>query len=323
MRIGDVYSQPTLSLPYTSAMSYPWFVNTSDTSALQALWLFEPFPSITGALSCWSMAKRVLARQGTLLLTDNMMVEIDRLRSPGTDPASLAAIDMMSFYKAIYRFLRTKPHMEYHTGSIVRPPKIGLTNATESFRLSAAHLPQLAAAMELSPSLNYSETMEINWEEFHPLNAYLGRTETYGTIWLPTAPEDPLIQSWLPHGMYRHHDGASLALLISNPWGVQHRNTAGEAIAPMNPFGFDFSSPAESAATAYSFKFVFDPADYTGFPHCFTVKRASYHQRLLSQHEDSSASTANDTSSEKSCGPTELQETVAAFQLISFIFDAD
>ena len=110
MRIGDVYSQPTLSLPYTSAMSYPWFVNTSDTSALQALWLFEPFPSITGALSCWSMAKRVLARQGTLLLTDNMMVEIDRLRSPGTDPASLAAIDMMSFYKDIPVPTHETPH---------------------------------------------------------------------------------------------------------------------------------------------------------------------------------------------------------------------
>ena len=315
MRIGDVYSQPTLSLPYTSAMSHPWFVNTSDASALQALWLFEPFPAVTGALSCWSMAKRVLARQGTLLLSDNMMVEIDRLQSPGTNPANLAAIDMISFYKAIYRFLRTKPHMEYHTGSIVRPPKIILTNATESFRLSAVNLPQLAAAMDF---LNYSETMEVNWEEFHPLNAYLGRTETYGTIWLPAAPEDPLIQSWLPHGMYMHHDGSSLALFISNPWGVQHRNTAGEAVSPMNPFDFDFSSPHEAAKTTYSFKFTFDPADYTGFPHCFSIKRASYHQLL--SHGDSSATTANETSSEESCGPTELHDTAAAFEFRTYVF---
>eukprot|EP01043_Picozoa_sp_COSAG02_P015972 COSAG02_NODE_693_length_18428_cov_268.516722_9_plen_1031_part_00 len=317
MRIGDMYSQPTLSLPYTSAMSHPWFVNISDTSALQALWLFEPFPAITGALSCWSMAKRVLARQGTLLLSDNMMVEIDRLQSPGTDPASLAAIDMTNFYKAIYRFLRTKPHMEYHTGSIVRPPRVDLTNATESFRLSAAHLPQLAAAMKL---VNYSETMEINWEEFHPLNDYVGRTETYGTIWLPTAPEDPLIQSWLPHGMYRHHDGISLALFISNPWGVRHRNTAGKVVASMNPFGFNFSSPHESVATTYSFKFTFDPADYTGFPRCFIVKSASYRQQLLSQREDSSALTASGTEYKEKCGPTELQGTVAAFQFWTYVF---
>ena len=318
MRIGDVYFQPTLSLPYTSAMSYPWFAYVSDADEMQALWLFEPFPAITGALSCWGMAKRVLSRQGTLLLSDNLMVEANRLQSPGTDPANLAAVDMLTYYKSIFRFLSTKPHMDYHTGSIVRPPKIELTNATESFRLSAAHLPRLAAAMRFSPSLNYSETMELNWEEFRPLNSYLGRTNTYGNIWLPTAPDDSLLQSWLPHGMYRHHDGTSLAFFVSNPWGVQHRNAAGEAVSPMNPFDFDFSSPNKAVATTYSFKFTFDPADYTGFTHCFTVNRSRYRQ--LTERAGGPPYAANEMSSQESCGVTELEDTAHAFDFWTYLF---
>lgn len=117
------------------------------------------------------------------------------------DPLSLFKLTWLD---GLCRFLTAKPHMDYHTGSIVRAPKIQLTNATESFRLSAVdtplnqhlhfssycplynethwvpqgQLPRLATAMKFGGMLNYSETMELNWEEFRPLNDYLGRTET-------------------------------------------------------------------------------------------------------------------------------------------------
>ena len=317
MRIGDVYSTPTLSLPYTSAMSYPWFVNASDVDALQRLWVFEPFPAITASLSCWSMAKRVLGRQGAILLSDNMMVEMERLRSPGNDPANLAAVDMLGYYKALLSFLITEPHMAYHTGSIERPPTVELTNATESFTISAsdieANLPALFAAMQLAPGINYSATMDLDWNVFRPLNGILGATETYGSIWLPTAPEDPMIQSWLPHGMYRHHDGQSLALFLSNPWGVAHRGPTGETLAPMNPFAFDYGSPRSTPAPTYGFKVSFDPADYTGFPRCFTVKHSVYPQA----HEGSPPDHAE---RQEHCGPTELSGTASPFDFHTFVF---
>lgn len=318
MRIGDVYSEATLSLPYTSAMSHPWFVNTSDTAELQRLWLFEPFPSITASLSCWSMAKRVLARQGSILLSDNMMVDINRLQQPGSNPANLAAVDMLEYYKALLRFLTTEPHMAYHAGSIERPPTVELTNATQSFTISAQnieeYLPQLHAAMQLAPSINYSTSMDLDWQMYRPLNELLGVTGTYGAIWLPNAPDDTMLQSWLPHGMYRHHDGQSLALLLSNPWVPVHRDSAGQRIVAMNPFHFNFHSPHSSPAPTYKYRIVFDPADYTGFPHCFTVKHASYMR-------DGRLSLSTDAQNlQESCGRTELNGTAAASNFASFIF---
>ena len=95
----------------------------------------------------------------------------------------------------------------------------------------------------------------------------------------------------------------------------------------------------QSGATTYSFKFTFDPADYTGFPRCFTVKRTRYQQlhrheleqlyRLHSVNQSLDLDTrrapiilirrlvqwnriaASETLSHESCGPTELQVSLS------------
>jgi hypothetical protein len=299
-------------------MSFPWFVNQSDTVAVHALRLFEPFPAITASLSCWSMAKRVLGRQGTILISDSMMVELERLQNPGSDPANLAAVDMLAYYKLLLDYLTIAPHMAYHTGSIERPPRIELTNATATFTISALHieqhLPQLFARMQIAPGLNYTAAMDLDWTEHRPLNELLGASETYGTIWMPTAPEDETIQSWLPHGMYRHHDGQSLALFVSNPWGAKHRNVDGNEVAAMNPFAFNYAAPETSAPTIYSYQFTFDPAVY-GFKHCYMVAQTIYtkspHHRLRSPHGVREAR----------CGRAQLSGTAAAFAFHSYIFE--
>ena len=135
-------------------------------------------------------------------------------QNPGTDPASLAGRSVFIYYRLLLELLVTEPHMDYHAGSLEYPPQVVLTNATETFRITEPdveqHLPRMFAAMHLVPGI--TTPLDLDWQAFRPLNELLGHTETYGTIWLPTAPDDPLLQSWLPHGMYRHHGGAEKRL---------------------------------------------------------------------------------------------------------------
>ena len=102
--------------------------------------------------------------------------------------------------------------------------EIELTNATATFAISTLHieqhLPQLFARMQIAPGLNYTTAMDLGWTVHRyvarpfcglvalsvfffkifpfatpcsPLNELRSASETYGTIWMPTTPEDETI----------------------------------------------------------------------------------------------------------------------------------
>jgi hypothetical protein len=272
---SSVYSPKTLSMPYTAEYAAP-------PPAVQGLDFFEPFPAMTGALACWSMAERVLSYQSVVFLNNERMVPLDDVNTPGSNPGKNAASDMFRYYRGLEDFLTgTQPTAlsDYHRGSLERSPEITIDGVSQTFILDAttidAELLNFSAAFGVGGFNVPGGTRDLDWAKFQPLRQLMGLNAAAGAIWMPVAPEvDP---NYLPSGMYRHHDGESLAFLVTNPWGVEHVDDQGvDPDVPMNPFTFDYGTPTSSPSNNYTYRFTFDPADYDGFPSTYDATLAVY-----------------------------------------------
>lgn len=264
------------SVYFPQTLSYPYAAPYEPNPIYQ---IFEPYPALTGALACWSMAERVLSYQSQVYLNNGAMVPIADVLNPGQDDAKNAAGDMFEYYRGLASFLlgsQPAPLVDFHNGSLERAPVIavgGSSGFAIDFATINAHLPGLDLLMGPG-GFNLPGPPDIDMAKHQPVRQLLGFNDFYGAIWLPVVPEvDP---TYLPNGMYRHHDGESLALLISNPWGVEHLNETTGDRTPVNPFTFDYAAPTSSPSTAYAYSFSFDPADYAGFPGSYEVGLAVY-----------------------------------------------
>ncbi len=304
---ASVYSPPTLRYPYAQPYSPA------------SLAIFDEFPAVTGALACWSMAERVLSYQSVVYLNNADMVPLADVDLPGPNPAKYAASDMYKYYRGLARFLTGVAPVsliDYHVGSLERPPAVALDNVTETFVLSADTIEDHFDTFEALMSAAQIPLQDLDWSKYQPFKHLVGQNDGLpGTIWLPAEPEaEP---TYLPHGMYRHPDGQSLAFLLTNPWGVRH-HLQGACIPgqpcvtkPMNPFTFDYGSPSTSSANTYDYRFTFDPADYAGFPNQYEAAVAVY---------DVNGQVVSQTSFQSHSGATELTGTLAPSQYAGWVF---
>jgi hypothetical protein len=300
-RYASVYSPATLSYPYDPAYSTSFPI-------------FDEFPAVTGALACWSMAERVLSYQSVVYLNNYMMVPVLDVSSPGTDEVKNAAADMYKYYRGLVSFLMGSAPAslgDYHTGSLERPPAVTLDGVSQTFVLTASTITAEFDAFETLLGLFNVPVQDIDWSKYQPFKHLVGQNDGLTTVWLPAAPgADP---TYLPNGMYRHHDGQSLAFLLTNPWGVKHLDCSSPPCVstPLNPFTFDYGTPAASPSNTYDYRFTFEPSDYRGFPTSYDVAMAVY---------DVDGQVVSQTSFQPASGATEFTGTLAPHQYAAWVF---
>ncbi len=299
VRFASQYSRSTLSLPWT--VIFPVGGRDLDGDGVrEPRPFFRKFPAVTGALQCWSMAKRALVHQGGVLLTNYLMAATGRFLG-GSSREDRALQAMADFYLGLGRFLQAagqggKTNMEFVTGTMERSPRIRILGEVERFSIARSVIehpsrpfPNLAEYLLTSygdDKTFFPAGVDITFDAHRPV--YL---ELFNLTFLTPTAIQPLPdehESWLPHGMYRHWDGSdTLALLIANPWGVPHILVERHArhvpptpfpSRPMNPFTFDYLDPQASPTdNTYSYEFTFDPADYGIDPtDSIVVERRTY-----------------------------------------------
>lgn len=309
LRYGTVYFPATCSMPYTDLLSPS---GPRDR-------LFEPFPAVSAALSCWSMGQRVLGHQGCVIVSNEQMVAPADLQNPGGDDAKIAAADMIAYFRGLTTFLQSSvlaPLMRFHTGALERTPDVTVTNATESFVLPYAstimnHFPKLRAGINLiwNTAGLTNEPRDLDFASYQPIKHILAANALFTNWRVPVSPDEN--PTWLPRGMYRHHDGTQLALLMTNPWGAKQLDAASGAMPPMNPFTFDYANPPASSANVYTYTYTFDPAQYEGFPSTY---------RYATVVHDQNGAVVAISPFVTTTGPVNLVGNLGPFESVAWIF---
>ncbi|MEQ8765711.1 MAG: hypothetical protein RL885_17435 [Planctomycetota bacterium] len=305
LRYGSVYDPSFCAMPYTRLLT----ANPGDQ-------FFEPFPAITAALGCWQMGIRVLEHQGSVFISNRFMVSPQDVQSPGLDEAKLAAVDLYDYYRSLSDFLTASspaPLMDYHAGSLERAPDVTVIGATQDVVLDQSvvqgFLPNLWSYFSTYLGVGSNQITELDFSQYEPIKHLVGLNAFFGPTWIPvSADENP---TWLPRGMYRHHNGGSLALLMSNPWGAEHYDANTATSTPMNPFSFDYSNPPASPSNTYAYSYSFDPADYAGFPSTYQVAFAVY---------DVTGTLVSQSSFQPASGMQNFAGTLGPFQSVAWVF---
>jgi hypothetical protein len=242
VKLGSVYHGDSLSMPYTSI----------DPKSSVPHQYFDQFPAVSGALAAWSQANRTLARRGMVFVGLEGYEDLAAMTTPADDLTARAQADMVGWVRRLAMFLQGPAARPFHTGTLMKPAEISVLNQVESFSLPLLPFPRLS--FWLTP-LGFTD---VNFATYSPVNASLQLT---GREWfMPCAPEER--PTWLPNGTYRADDGR-IGVLVGNPMGVRHGLQASNR--PLNPFTFDYATPANSPGTGYDYLFRFRPSDYPGF----------------------------------------------------------
>jgi hypothetical protein len=245
VKLGSVYHGDTLAMPYTGL----------DVRGAARDRYFESFPAVSGAIAAWSQAVRALARRGMVFVGLHEDEDLGVMETPADDPAERARADLVTFVRRLVAFLQG-PGVPFHSGTLVRPPDVTVTNEVERFVLPLAPFPKLSA--HLTP-LGFTN---VDFAVYSPVNCSL---QGVGREWFfTTTPEEK--PTFLPGGMYRAVDGR-LGWLVANPFGVNHLfGPVGQrSTRTLNPFTFHYATPASSPSTAYDYRVRIDPGRYAGF----------------------------------------------------------